>query len=148
MAKLLFLNRRKRGGGRRVRIFPKVAEVPFNSSNKYQVIRELLLEPKQKKINFISREIKVSIHDCDQGENYSKYLLVMKGAPERILDLCSSILIDGKELPMNDEWKKTFNVAYEDLGGRGERVLGIHISNLFLCITSINLNSFMKDSAI
>jgi len=67
----------------------------------------------------------VSIHDCDQEDNCSKYLLVMKGAPERILDLCSTILIDGEELPMDDEWKKTFNTAYEELGGRGERVLGI-----------------------
>ena len=75
----------------------------------------------------------MSIHDCDQGER-SKYLLVMKGAPERILDLCSTILINGKELPLNDEWKTNFNLAYENLGGLGERVLGIHIANLFLCI--------------
>lgn len=55
----------------------------------------------------------------------------MKGAPERILDLCSTILIDGKELPLNDEWKKTFNTAYEDLGGRGERVLGTFFNLIF-----------------
>ena len=65
---------------------------------------------------------KVSIHSCDQGS--SKYLLVMKGALERILELCSTILIDGKEMPLDEEWKDAFNTAYMDLGGRGERVLG------------------------
>jgi sodium/potassium-transporting ATPase subunit alpha len=48
----------------------------------------------------------------------------MKGAPERILDCCSTILVNGNEMPMDDEWKEAFNAAYLDLGGRGERVLG------------------------
>jgi len=81
--------------------YPKVCEVPFNSSNKYQV----------------------SVHECDETPN-SAYLLAMKGAPERILDCCSTIMVNGQELPMNDEMKEAFNAAYMDLGGRGERVLG------------------------
>ena len=48
----------------------------------------------------------------------------MKGAPERILERCSTIVIDGRELPMNDEWKNAFETAYMELGGLGERVLG------------------------
>merc|ERR1712126_490307 len=48
----------------------------------------------------------------------------MKGAPERILDRCSSIVVDGTERPLNDEWKDAFNTAYMELGGLGERVLG------------------------
>merc|ERR1719335_1675045 len=48
----------------------------------------------------------------------------MKGAPERILDRCSTIVIDGRELPMTEEWKNAFNSAYMHLGGLGERVLG------------------------
>uniref|UniRef100_A0A1I8H952 Sodium/potassium-transporting ATPase subunit alpha n=1 Tax=Macrostomum lignano TaxID=282301 RepID=A0A1I8H952_9PLAT len=78
----------------------KVCEVPFNSTNKYQV----------------------SIHKTDDGDK--RFLLVMKGAPERILDRCSHILINGKDVVMDDEWKSAFNTAYEELGGMGERVLG------------------------
>merc|ERR1711874_203979 len=52
------------------------------------------------------------------------YLLVMKGAPERILDRCTTIVVDGKEMPMNDQWKNAFETAYMELGGLGERVLG------------------------
>merc|ERR1712214_212696 len=52
------------------------------------------------------------------------HLLVMKGAPERILDRCSTILINGEERKLDDEWREAFNNAYMELGGLGERVLG------------------------
>merc|ERR1712027_185113 len=48
----------------------------------------------------------------------------MKGAPERILQRCSTIIVDGRELPMTEEWKNAFETAYMELGGLGERVLG------------------------
>merc|ERR1711931_369747 len=79
----------------------KVCEIPFNSSNKFQV----------------------SIHETEDPQD-NRYLLVMKGAPERILDRCTSIIVDGTERPLNDEWKDAFNTAYMSLGGLGERVLG------------------------
>ncbi|XP_068097555.1 sodium/potassium-transporting ATPase subunit alpha-3 isoform X1 [Hyperolius riggenbachi] len=79
----------------------KVAEIPFNSTNKYQL----------------------SIHETEDP-NDNRFLLVMKGAPERILDNCSTILIQGKEQPLDDELKEAFQNAYLELGGLGERVLG------------------------
>ncbi|XP_069031786.1 sodium/potassium-transporting ATPase subunit alpha-3-like isoform X2 [Embiotoca jacksoni] len=79
----------------------KVAEIPFNSTNKYQL----------------------SIHN-NEDENDNRYLLLMKGAPERVLDCCSTIMLEGRELPMNDEIKESFQNAYAELGGMGERVLG------------------------
>merc|ERR1712141_436688 len=80
--------------------YKKVCEIPFNSTNKYQV----------------------SLHDYPEGD--SVHLLVMKGAPERILDRCSTIVIDGEEKELTQEWKENFNNAYLELGGLGERVLG------------------------
>ena len=81
----------------------KVCEIPFNSTNKYQV----------------------SIHKSGGDEDIpGPYLLVMKGAPERVLDRCSTILVDGENLELKDEWKEAFNIAYMELGGLGERVLG------------------------
>ena len=56
----------------------------------------------------------MSIHE--QGD---KHLLVMKGAPERILDRCSSIWVNGKEEELTTEWKQSYNSAYEELGGLG-----------------------------
>merc|ERR1712241_941619 len=79
----------------------KVCEIPFNSANKYQV----------------------SIHETEDT-NDNRYLLVMKGAPERILQRCSTIVIDGTERPLTEDWKNAFETAYMELGGLGERVLG------------------------
>jgi len=80
--------------------YKKVCEIPFNSTNKYQV----------------------SIHDYPEGD--SVHLLVMKGAPERILDRCSTIVVNGVEHQMTADWKEKFETAYMELGGLGERVLG------------------------
>ncbi|XP_015930974.1 sodium/potassium-transporting ATPase subunit alpha [Parasteatoda tepidariorum] len=77
---------------------PKVAEIPFNSTNKYHV----------------------TIHEIQDGG----YLLCMKGAPERILERCSTIFINGKDKILDDEMKDAFNNAYLELGGLGERVIG------------------------
>jgi len=76
---------------------PKIAEIPFNSTNKWQL----------------------SIHEVE-----GRYLLVMKGAPERVLARCGKILINGEEQEMTDEWRGKYDKAYEHLGGLGERVLG------------------------
>jgi len=79
---------------------PKMIEVPFNSTNKYQV----------------------SVHETNDGDK--RHLVVMKGAPERILERCSTIFMSGTEIKMDDYWKAQFNNAYMELGGLGERVLG------------------------
>ncbi|XP_073994046.1 sodium/potassium-transporting ATPase subunit alpha isoform X2 [Rhodnius prolixus] len=79
----------------------KVCEIPFNSTNKYQV----------------------SIHETEDP-NDPRHVMVMKGAPERILDRCSTIFIGGKEKLLDEEMKDAFNNAYLELGGLGERVLG------------------------
>lgn len=79
----------------------KLAEVPFNSTNKFQL----------------------SIHETVQDKPKG-LLMVMKGAPERILEKCNKILINGETLEMTEEWRSSFNEAYETLGGMGERVLG------------------------
>ena len=63
----------------------------------------------------------VSIHDL---EGKGRYILVMKGAPERIVDRCSTILLNGTEQELTAEWRDAFNEAYLELGGLGERVLG------------------------
>ncbi|KAM9604690.1 potassium-transporting ATPase alpha chain 2 [Trichechus inunguis] len=79
----------------------KVAEIPFNSTNKFQL----------------------SIHETDDP-NDRRFLMVMKGAPERILEKCSTIMINGQEQPLDESTAKAFHTAYMELGGLGERVLG------------------------
>uniref|UniRef100_A0A4W4F7Z1 Sodium/potassium-transporting ATPase subunit alpha n=1 Tax=Electrophorus electricus TaxID=8005 RepID=A0A4W4F7Z1_ELEEL len=87
--------------------YPKMAEIPFNSTNKYQL----------------------SIHK-NPNPAETKHVLLMKGAPEKILDRCSTIMLQGKEQPLDDEIKDTFQNAYMTLGGLGERVIGFCHFNL------------------
>lgn len=37
---------------------------------------------------------------------------------------CSTIMINGDEYPLDEDWKDAFQNAYLELGGLGERVLG------------------------
>lgn len=69
--------------------------------------------------------LQLSIHETEDP-NDNRYLLVMKGAPERILDRCATILLQGKEQPLDEEMKEAFQNAYLELGGLGERVLGVY----------------------
>ena len=79
--------------------YPTVFQIPFNSVNKYQV----------------------SIHKVPHSE---QLLLVMKGAPERILSRCSKVLIEGEEVLMDKPESRLAQEGFEKLGGLGERVLG------------------------
>uniref|UniRef100_A0A2C9MA16 Na(+)/K(+)-exchanging ATPase n=1 Tax=Biomphalaria glabrata TaxID=6526 RepID=A0A2C9MA16_BIOGL len=65
--------------------------------------------------------------DIEPGRS-SHYLLVMKGAPERILECCSTILMNGNEEPLSEKYKVAFNSAYLQLGSLGERVLELAAS--------------------
>ncbi|OTF77675.1 hypothetical protein BLA29_002373 [Euroglyphus maynei] len=80
---------------------PKVCEIPFNSTNKYHV----------------------TIHETEEIPQ-SCYLLCMKGAPERILDRCTTVLLDGDNRIIDEQFRNDFNAAYMELGGLGERVIG------------------------
>merc|ERR1712168_1085637 len=73
----------------------KVMEIPFNSTNKYQV----------------------SIHETED-ESDPRYFLVMKGAPERILDRCSTILLNGEEVPLDKEKTDTSCDVIQEVGSK------------------------------
>lgn len=81
--------------------YPEIFGVPFNSINKFQL----------------------SVHS--QPGSDSRLLVVMKGAPERIVARCSQIAMPGGALvPLDDEARTRFQRAYDEMGGQGERVLG------------------------
>ncbi|KAF1744568.1 hypothetical protein MXB_884 [Myxobolus squamalis] len=80
-------------------LYPTMFEIPFNSINKYQL----------------------SVHSQPDDP---RYLVLMKGAPERIVERCTSILRGDKEENFDAKSKDSFDKAYEEMGGMGERVLG------------------------
>ncbi|KAF0698555.1 Aste57867_10837 [Aphanomyces stellatus] len=79
----------------------KVKEIPFNSKNKFQV----------------------SIHKQENDET-KDLLLVMKGAPERVLGRCTTIMVDGEAVPLTSERLAEIEACQLELSKRGMRVLG------------------------
>jgi sodium/potassium-transporting ATPase subunit alpha len=50
-------------------------------------------------------------------------MVVLKGAPEKVLNRCSKILIRGEERDFDDELREEVNLANDSFGKMGERVL-------------------------
>eukprot|EP00026_Physarum_polycephalum_P000379 Phypoly_transcript_00379.p1 GENE.Phypoly_transcript_00379~~Phypoly_transcript_00379.p1 ORF type:complete len:956 (-),score=147.84 Phypoly_transcript_00379:2153-4723(-) len=80
---------------------PKVLEIPFNSENKWQL----------------------SIHKktSDPG---APFLLLLKGAPERVISRCSHIYINEEIRPIDDNAKTDLEAIIDELASLGQRVLG------------------------
>jgi len=89
--------------------YPRVAEVPFSSERKRMT----------------------TIHDIKDGEltvldKYeNEYVAFTKGAPDRLLDLCSSVFNDGNVVPLDDEFLSRIEVSNNKLASQGLRVLGV-----------------------
>lgn len=76
----------------------KVFGIPFNSGNKWQL----------------------SIHDLDADN----YILVLKGASEKVVKYCKEVQVGNDVTPITDEHKQKITADIEVLSKMGERVLG------------------------
>ncbi|KAL0490061.1 sodium/potassium-transporting ATPase subunit alpha [Acrasis kona] len=86
---------------------PLIYTIPFNSKNKWQ------------------------LNVC-QSEDKSKTVVMMKGAPEMVLQYCDRYMMEGNILPKDDDFEKRFNATIKTLSSYGERILGfceLDISN-------------------
>ncbi|KAK0172063.1 hypothetical protein PV328_005431 [Microctonus aethiopoides] len=79
------------------RQYTKVFEIPFNSTDKFQA----------------------SIH-IHKGH----HRLSLKGAPERVLERCSTVAFDAETHELTDRIKKAYTDSCDELAKNGERVLG------------------------
>ncbi|KAL0947648.1 hypothetical protein HGRIS_013735 [Hohenbuehelia grisea] len=78
---------------------PKVFEIPFNSTNKWALTI-------------------VNKHHSDGS--LASYI---KGAPERVLAKCSTYLKNGQLLPITEDFKASYEDAYNYMASRGHRVI-------------------------
>jgi sodium/potassium-transporting ATPase subunit alpha len=98
----------------------KVAEVPFNSNNKFAL----------------------SIHEFPDGFEHGTgrtggagqvpHLLVMKGAPDRLRKRCTEMLIEGKIVELDDEKSDSIDDAMNEFAKRGQRVLAMCMNIIYL----------------
>lgn len=75
----------------------QVFEIPFNSTDKFQA----------------------NVHARN-----GKYLVSLKGAPERVLERCSTIAHGNETQELTEEIRNTYTKSCYDLANNGERVLG------------------------
>ncbi|KAJ4463089.1 ion-transporting P-type ATPase [Paratrimastix pyriformis] len=75
---------------------PRLAEVPFNSATKTHLV----------------------IHKFPEGN-----VLFFKGAPERVLEHCSSMMMEGGEYPLDERSRIQVMRTSDELASLGERVL-------------------------
>ncbi|KAI8905442.1 hypothetical protein EDD86DRAFT_241269 [Gorgonomyces haynaldii] len=79
--------------------YPKVFEIPFNSTNKWAM----------------------TIHRKKHSNGH--FMIYLKGAPERVLKLCSTFF-DGKQaIPLTEEHTAAFDKTYKFMASKGHRVL-------------------------
>ncbi|KAJ2720511.1 hypothetical protein GGI07_004556 [Coemansia sp. Benny D115] len=85
---------------------PKVFEVPFSSATKMMI----------------------SVHRLAHADG--ELTLLSKGAPERVLARCTTILHKGQEVPLDDSHRERFQAAYEAMAAQGHRVLAFAVRRL------------------
>ena len=81
---------------------PKTGEIPFSSRNKWQA----------------------SVHTSLTAPGAPRYFLLVKGAPERVMDLCAHVSLVPGSHSAAAGWQKSIQEGCEELGSLGERVLG------------------------
>ncbi|VDC02481.1 unnamed protein product [Peniophora sp. CBMAI 1063] len=81
--------------------YPKVFEVPFNSSNKWALVI------------------------VNKPHHSGSLISYIKGAPERVLAKCSHYAKpNGDVVPINDAFRAEYESAYNYMASRGHRVIG------------------------
>ena len=80
----------------------RLAVIPFNARNKFMA----------------------SVNQLSQPGDPPAQLVTLKGAAERVLQRCSSMLIDNGELSITQEMREELNRQLLSLAERGERCLG------------------------
>jgi sodium/potassium-transporting ATPase subunit alpha len=84
-------------------------EVPFNSKNKFSVSVASFIDPATKQ---------------------PRKVLMMKGAPERVLKRCNTFMFHGKPQPIDAAFTQKYEESYDLFGNNGERVLGFAVIEL------------------
>jgi sodium/potassium-transporting ATPase subunit alpha len=80
-------------------MYPKVFEIPFNSDNKWAM----------------------TIHK--KKHSNGSLMLYLKGAPERVLRICSTFHDGTNVVPLTEEHQKEFDKTYNFMASKGHRVL-------------------------
>jgi Ca2+-transporting ATPase len=107
-------------------LFPRIAEVPFDSDRKrMSTVHTFKLEELTNSKVF---DI-LPWTDLSQA-GQPKFLMFTKGAVDGLLDISNHVLVNDRFEPMNDRWRNRILNANEELAQQGMRVLGVAVRRL------------------
>jgi len=98
------------------RILPRVAEVPFTSERKRMTtVHRIPSDP-----SLIPAGLQAA-----RGGTLSPYLAFTKGAVDGLLELSSTVWVDGNYVLLDQAWRDRLSAAQDSLAANGMRVLGV-----------------------
>ncbi|MGB7594259.1 MAG: HAD-IC family P-type ATPase, partial [Erysipelotrichaceae bacterium] len=93
--------------------------------------------PRLRELPFDSRRKRMAtVHQIPANKENIKRIAYIKGAPKEVMELCETILIDGKTLPITEENRKAIMEANDRYARNGLRVLAVSYRKL---TTDMNL---------
>lgn len=95
---------------------PRVHSLPFNSTTKYMA----------------------TLHDTPDG----KRVLHLKGAPERVLDMCTRVRVSQKAVKLNAQHKQRLQQEFVTMSSQGLRVLALAYTDVPKTVATITPAAF------
>jgi len=102
------------------RIFPRMAEVPFDSERK----RMTTVHPCPTFQSQIPKPLE-AILDWSLKTGRSSYIAFTKGAVDSLMDVSSAVWVNEQAEPLSEMWRKRIFASHERLAQSGMRVLGV-----------------------
>jgi len=105
--------------------FPRVAEVPFDSTRKRMTTVHRLPTDETDMSPMLQ-----AVWSRRSIESPPAYMAFTKGAANSLLDLSEQIWVHGATEPLNDKWRQRIMAAHDELAQNGMRILGVALRPL------------------
>ncbi len=92
-----------------LRAYPRIMELPFDS--------------RRKRMSTIHLEHPQGMHGISFSQ--ASRIAYVKGAPKELLELCSTIWVAGRDMPMTEEWRANAMRENDEMARDGLRVLAV-----------------------
>lgn len=92
--------------------FPRTAELPFDSERKRMTT-----------VHHLGQYDPTVLSGLEIGDK--RYIAFTKGGVDGLLDITSHVWVEGKSLPLDENWKSRIEAANERLAKKGMRVLSV-----------------------
>ena len=86
-------------------MYPQLYVEPFNSATKYMLA------------------VCDRAGDPEAAADSHQLLMLLKGAPDKLLDFCTHAMVENLMVPISDEWLLAYHRAYTEMGSLGLRVI-------------------------